>query len=62
MTEFFSKFGRVLSVRLRREKDGSFKESAFIEYESVEKVKEVAEKKDLEIENGTISPLVVLER
>ncbi|KAL6067909.1 La protein 1 [Balamuthia mandrillaris] len=43
--EFFSKVGEVLSVRMRRNKDKSFKGSAFIEFKTEEDVsKAVSEK------------------
>lgn len=46
VTDYFSKFGKVLSVRLRRDQDKSFKGKAYVEFNTVSEAEAAAKDKN----------------
>jgi len=47
LNDYFAKFGKVLSVRLRRDQDKSFKGKAYVEFATQEEAEKAAANKDL---------------
>jgi lupus La protein len=52
LQEYFGKFGKVLSVRLRRDQEKSFKGKAYVEFATQEEADKAAANKDLKFGGG----------
>ncbi|KAL9648669.1 hypothetical protein ABK040_016298 [Willaertia magna] len=57
--DFFNKFGQVTCVRLRREKGGQPKGSAFVEFDSESVVNDLASKTDIKFNESDEKPLLL---
>jgi len=61
VSEFFSKFGEVLAIRLRRHKNKDFKGSAYIEFKNEEDAKKVTLLTDLRWSDESV-PFIILSK